>query len=134
MRTLIAALAAIVTVACSRGDEREPAALPTHAAPAPTAAKVDPLADAAAPAPADAGAALAPELVLTLTSDGKTFLGDKPVEAANLAAELKKATALAEALVIAADKKVPHGRVVEVMEMAKKAGFTKMSIKTGSPP
>jgi biopolymer transport protein ExbD len=134
MRTLLAALAALVAVACSQGKERESEAPPTSSAPAPRAVKVDPPADAAAPAPADAGAALAPELVLTLTPDGKTFLGDKPVEAASLAAELEKATALADALVIAADKKVPHGRIVEVMEMAKKAGFRKMSIKTGSPP
>lgn len=134
MRTLIASLAAIVTVACSGGDERETTAPATSSAPAPTAAKVDPPADAAPPAPADAGAALAPELALTLTADGKTLLGGKEVAAENLAAELKKATAHAEALVIVADDKVLHKRVVEVMELAKKAGFKKMSIRTGAPP
>ncbi|HEY8143888.1 MAG TPA: biopolymer transporter ExbD [Kofleriaceae bacterium] len=129
MRILPAVLAAFVAFACSNKEERsEPAAPPTSAAPE----KVDP--PAAALAPADAGAALAPELALTLTPDGKTLLAGTPVEAANLAAELQKAAAHATPLVIVADPKVPHGRVVEVMELAKKAGVEKMSIRTEAPP
>ena len=127
------ALAALVAVACSGKEESKPATPPTSSAPASTAVKVDPPADAAAPAAA-ADAGLAEEIALTLTADGKTSLGGKEVEAANLAAELKTASAHARALVVVADKKVPHGRVVEVMEMAKEAGFEKMAIKTGAPP
>lgn len=127
MRTLVAALAALIAVACSsKGEETPPAS------PAPTTAPEE--VEKPPPAAADAGAPLAPELALTITADGKTLLAGTPVEAANLASELTKAAATTKALVIVPDPKVPHGRVLEIMELAKKAGFEKMSISTGTPP
>jgi biopolymer transport protein ExbD len=130
MRTLLVALAAVAALACSDKKERAPASEAPANEPAPVTTEPP----APAPAPADAGAALAPELALTLTPDGKTLLAGSPVEAANLAAELQKAAAHATPLVIVADPKVPHGRVVEVMELAKKAGVEKMSIRTEAAP
>ena len=83
-----------------------------------------------APPRADAGPP-EPALVLTIAIDGRMLLGDAAVATADLPGALGKAAATHHSLVIAADKKVPYQRVVEVLEQAKQAGFEQLAIQAG---
>ncbi len=70
--------------------------------------------------------------ILTVTKDGKLFLFNKPVEAANLEAEIKKALEEvgSETLLLRGDKNVYLGAAVDVMSIAKKAGAKNIAILT----
>ena len=73
-------------------------------------------------------------LALTLTKDGSLFLnGDKSDDAGVtrfIATELPKNPDLQA--IIAADKVVPHGNVVHVIDLVKSAGVHKFAIATES--
>src|SRR5688572_16186876 len=75
-------------------------------------------------------------LGLTLTKEGALFLnGDKTDDAGVsrfIAAELPKNPDLQA--VIAADKVVPHGSVVHVIDLVKRAGIRKFAINVESGP
>jgi biopolymer transport protein ExbD len=75
-------------------------------------------------------------LGLTLTKDGSLYLnGDKTDDGGVqrfIAAELPKNTDLQA--VIAADKVVPHGSVVHVIDLVKRAGIRKFAINVESGP
>ena len=72
------------------------------------------------------------EVVLVLTRDDRLYLNDDPMEIAQLDARLReRLQARADTVVIIrADKEVLHGRVVEVMDIAKNAGAARLSIAT----
>ncbi len=73
-------------------------------------------------------------LALTLTKDGQLYLnGDRSDEAAvvkQIATELPKNPDLQA--IIAADKVVPHGSVVHIIDLVKRAGVHKFAINVDS--
>ena len=70
--------------------------------------------------------------VLTISREGQLFLKDKPVERQNLEKELRRLMLDTgdEVLVLKADKMVPYGDVVDIMDYAKGAGFKKVVAPT----
>jgi biopolymer transport protein ExbD len=70
--------------------------------------------------------------VLTVTKGNQLYLFNKPVELANLEAEIRKALADAqsETLLLRGDKNVFLGAAVDVMSIAKKAGAKNIAILT----
>jgi len=70
--------------------------------------------------------------VLTIARDGQLYLQDKPVDKQNLEKELRRIILDTgdEILVLKADKLVPYGDVVDVMDNAKGAGFKKVVAPT----
>src|SRR5687767_4414890 len=77
-------------------------------------------------------------LILDIPKDGDVYVsggsaGPEKVTTAQLDLMLKRAYALDKKtqVILRADKGVPHGRVVQVMEQAKQAGLSKLAIGTG---
>lgn len=70
--------------------------------------------------------------VLTIAGGEKMQFGDKDVTRASLPAVLKEAMAERgdKSLIISADKKVEHGTVVEIMDIARQSGVEKLVIST----
>jgi biopolymer transport protein ExbD len=70
------------------------------------------------------------QVVIQITSAGVIFLDQESVSARHLQEKLQHARSKASQCVaiIQADEQVSHGRVVRVMDMCRKAGFTKISI------
>ena len=71
-------------------------------------------------------------MVLTISRDGQLFLQDKPVEKKDLEKELRRVILDTgdEVLVLKADKFVPYGVVIGIMDDAKGAGFKKVIAPT----
>jgi biopolymer transport protein ExbD len=72
------------------------------------------------------------EVVLVLTRDGRLYLNDDLVETGQLVPRLRERLRSHPdgVVVIRADKEVIHGRVVEVMDIAKGAGAARLVIAT----
>ncbi len=72
------------------------------------------------------------ELILEMNSDGSIMLNESTVQISELGTKFKEALPLLEnkSLVLKADKNVPHGQVVEVMDIAKLSGLEKLIIAT----
>ena len=70
--------------------------------------------------------------VLTISRDGQLFLKEKPVDKQNLEKELRRLMLDTgdDVLVLKADKLVPYGDVVDIMDYAKGAGFKKVIAPT----
>ncbi len=70
--------------------------------------------------------------VLTISRDGQLFLQDRLVDKINLEKELRRIILDTgdEVLVLKADKMVPYGDVVDIMDDAKGAGFRKVVAPT----
>lgn len=70
------------------------------------------------------------ELELIISDDGRLILGSEELPIESLAQKLEDVIpSLAnKTLVLKADKKVLHGKVVVIMDMAKEAGFEKLII------
>jgi len=70
--------------------------------------------------------------VLTISRDGQLFLKEKPVDKQNLEKELRRLMLDTgdDVLVLKADKLVPYGDVVDIMDYAKGAGFKKIVAPT----
>lgn len=70
--------------------------------------------------------------VLTISSDGNLFLQDRHVEKKDLEKELRRVILDTgdETLVLRADKWVPYGVVVDIMDDAKGAGFKRVIAPT----
>ncbi len=82
------------------------------------------------PKAASGEATVPSKLNITISSDGKLNLDGKPVEdteVQNAALEEVKKNPEIQAI-IAADKDVPHGRVVSVLDIVKGAGVKKFAI------
>ena len=71
-------------------------------------------------------------MVLTISRDGQLFLQDKPVEKKDLEKELRRVILDTgdDVLVLKADKFVPYGVVIGIMDDAKGAGFKKIIAPT----
>ena len=71
-------------------------------------------------------------MVLSIARDGKLFLQDRPVDKKNLEKELRRVVLDTgdEVLVLKADKFVPYGVVIDIMDAVKGAGFRKVIAPT----
>jgi biopolymer transport protein ExbD len=71
-------------------------------------------------------------IVVSITGEGRYYLNDEPIVKSDLEerliAELKSGRD--NAVILKADKSVRHGLVVEVLDIARKAGAEKLSIAT----
>ncbi len=79
----------------------------------------------------------AAELIVTITRQGKLYLNQQPVKLGELAGVLKgQLTAPPESnlLIIRADKRVEHGKVVQIMDLAKGVGIERLAIATETRP
>ncbi|MDR2892213.1 MAG: biopolymer transporter ExbD [Deltaproteobacteria bacterium] len=73
-------------------------------------------------------------LVLSVTADGRLFLGNTEVALENLDAVLRQTvTDQRKQLFLQADKQVPYGLVVEVMGQAKAAGIENLGVVAQRP-
>ena len=72
------------------------------------------------------------DLVLEITADGSLILNDNPVSLDNLEKQLKEMLPRLEekSIVLKADKTIPHGTVVKVMDIARLSGLEKLVIAT----
>src|SRR5262245_24523779 len=70
-----------------------------------------------------------PDLVLVLTRDNRLYLNDDPLQPDELGARLQERIRDRRdgVVVIRADKEVLHGRVVELMDIAKSAGAVRLA-------
>ncbi len=71
-------------------------------------------------------------MVLTISRDGELFLQDRPVDKKNLEKELRRVILDTgdDVLVLKADKFVPYGVVIDIMDAVKGAGFKKVIAPT----
>ena len=71
-------------------------------------------------------------MVLSIARDGKLFLQDRPVDKKNIGKELRRVILDTgdEVLVLKADKFVPYGVVIDIMDAVKGAGFRKVIAPT----
>lgn len=72
------------------------------------------------------------ERVLTISQDGKLFFQNEPVERKDLVSILKNAFSKQDdkTLVMRADKNVPYGVIIDVMDAAKGAGLKRIVAPT----
>ena len=72
------------------------------------------------------------ELMVVLTADDRLYLNDDPVEVTQLGTRLREQLRdhNDSVVIIRADTAVSHGRVVEVMDIAKTAGAARLAIAT----
>lgn len=72
------------------------------------------------------------EVTVELDADGATWLDGERLEPAALEGSIADALAAAgtERVVLEADERVPHGRVVEAMDAARRAGATGLVVAT----
>jgi biopolymer transport protein ExbD len=72
------------------------------------------------------------DLVLILTRDNRLYLNDDPLQLTELGGRLQERLRDRHdgVVIIKADKEVLHGRVVEVMDIAKGAGAVRLAIAT----
>ena len=77
------------------------------------------------------------QLTINLTQAGKVYYNDKEINMDDLAPKLKGIEDKNSIVIIRADNSVPHGQVVEVMDIVKSEGFSKLAIAVdqaaGSP-
>ncbi|NOZ62303.1 MAG: biopolymer transporter ExbD [Calditrichaeota bacterium] len=72
------------------------------------------------------------ELVVEITADGTLLLNDNPVSMNDLENKFKEMLPRLQekSLVLKADKTIPHGTVVKVMDIARLSGLEKLIIAT----
>jgi len=68
------------------------------------------------------------QLTVNLTQDGQVYYNDKKIEIDELPTRLKDIEDKDSIVIIRADNSVPHGRVVQVMDIVKSEGFSKLAI------
>jgi len=75
------------------------------------------------------------EVQIYLTADGQIFLQREPISLAVLNDKLTAFGTRAEKMtfLLMADKEALHGKVIELMDLAKIAGFGKLAIATDKP-
>ena len=70
----------------------------------------------------------AEQVTINMTKDGKLFFNDKGIDIEGLTEKLKEVKDKNSIVIIRADDSVPHGKVVQVMDIAKTEGFSKLAI------
>lgn len=78
----------------------------------------------------------AKEIKIYLSKNGEIFLKDQPISLPKLREQLTELGKQAEGMtfLLLADRETRHGRVVELMDTAKEAGFGKLAIATEEKP
>src|SRR5512139_3998229 len=77
-------------------------------------------------------AGLVRDITVAILSDGRAVVGGKVLDDAALRSAFGEAHARSADTIVLfqADEGVPHGRVVQVMELARQAGLTRLAIAT----
>jgi len=72
------------------------------------------------------------ELVIKISADGELYLDEVRMDDDALKVELRRAarTDPETTIIIKADKAVEHGRVVQVMDIAKRTGLNRLAVAT----
>jgi biopolymer transport protein ExbD len=67
---------------------------------------------------------------VTLSKDGNLYFNQQPISEPDLVKKFKESIAANEdvSLIVSADKDVPHGRVVHIIDIAKLEGILKFAI------
>jgi biopolymer transport protein ExbD len=86
------------------------------------------------PKAASAEPVKAEQLTINLTKDGKVYLNDKTTTLEELSQTLEKNQNKESLVVIRADNSVEHGRVVQVMDIARTQGFSHLAIAVEKTP
>jgi biopolymer transport protein ExbD len=77
------------------------------------------------------------DLIVTLNKDGKLFFNNFPIEKKMLVKSVQKAIASKEnaPIFVKADKSVPYGKVIEIVDQLKEAGvkYVAMSTQQNAP-
>lgn len=68
------------------------------------------------------------QLTINLTQAGQVYYNDKEINIDELPAKLQSIEDKESIVIIRADNNVPHGQVVEVMDIVKSEGFSKLAI------
>jgi biopolymer transport protein ExbD len=70
------------------------------------------------------------QLSVSISADGKAFVNGRPASDEEISAAAKEGSANKPDMqaIIAADKDVPHGRVISIIDLVKSAGITKFAI------
>ena len=74
------------------------------------------------------------QLTINLTKDGSIVYNDKTVDAEELTKKLQEVKDKDSLVIIRADNDVPHGKVVQVMDIAKSEGLSKLAFAVQAPP
>lgn len=69
-------------------------------------------------------------IVVTIMPEGLLYLNNKPISTKELALRLKEAAKESKPLLIKADSRASLGRVVEIWDMCRACGLTKVNIAT----
>ncbi len=79
---------------------------------------------------------IAQDLSVAILADGRVVIGGKVQDEATLGATFAASAKVSPdtVVLVQADEGVPHGRVVAVMESARKAGLTRLAIATRIEP
>jgi biopolymer transport protein ExbD len=79
---------------------------------------------------------IAKDVSVAVLQDGRAVIGGKVMEDAELEATFQASAKLSAdtVVMVQADEGVPHGRVVAVMELARKAGLSRLAIATRLEP
>lgn len=70
----------------------------------------------------------AEQVTINMTQDGRLFYNDKTTDIDGLKEKLKEVKDKNSIVIIRADDSVPHGKVVQVMDIAKSEGLSKLAI------
>lgn len=72
------------------------------------------------------------EVVVSMRADGTIFIGEREVELASFGVELRQELARAgvSGILLQADRALPYEKLVEVMDRAKLAGTSRISLAT----
>jgi len=68
------------------------------------------------------------QVTINLTQAGQLYYNDKEINIEDLSTKLQKVEDKQSIVIIRADNTVPHGKVVEVMDIVKTGGFSKLAI------
>lgn len=73
-------------------------------------------------------------VVVTVTKENLIYLNERAVTLADLASHLEQAASQDRSLLIRADRQASLGKVVEVWDLCRDIGITKVNIATTQPP
>jgi len=68
--------------------------------------------------------------VLTMTSEQQLFLNESPIAQETLRSALLRLKTPRNTLILNIDERIPHGTVIELMELVKATGFQKIAFGT----
>lgn len=74
------------------------------------------------------------QLTINLTKDGGIVYNDDTVDEAGLKKKLQEVKDKESLVIIRADNDVPHGKVVEIMDIAKSVGLSKLAFAVQAAP